>query len=83
MARSDKILMGVIGLLVIAGFFASIVAMALVEIPAANKDPFMQLVGSLGTMAGLVVGYWYGSSHGSSVKTDLLSQSQGGKPENV
>jgi membrane protein DedA with SNARE-associated domain len=81
MVSSDRFIMGLIGLLVLAGFFASIGAMVVVEIPASNKEPLMLLVGSLGTMAGLVVGYWYGSSHGSSVKTDLLSQSQTtGKP---
>lgn len=69
--------MGLIGLLVLLGFFASIVTLTLRAIPVENKDPLMLLVGSLGTMAGLVVGYWYGSSHGSSMKTDLLA----GKPE--
>lgn len=71
-----KFVAAVVGVLVLLGFFSAISALVLREIPVANKEPLMLLVGSLGTMAGMVVGYFYGSSSGSDRKTELMAGGQ-------
>lgn len=68
-----------VGILVLLGFFAAVGAMVFIDIPTASKEPLMLLVGALSTMAGSVVGYFYGSSAGSDRKTELLSQPGGGQ----
>jgi hypothetical protein len=45
-------------------------------LPADNKDIVNIAIGSLLTMAGNVVGYFFGSSKGSSDKTALLGQNK-------
>ncbi len=39
-----------------------------------SSEPLLVMLGSLGTAWVAVVNYWFGSSHGSSVKTEVLSQ---------
>lgn len=45
-----------------------------IEIPANNREPLMLVIGFLIAKAGTVVDYFFGSSKGSSDKTDLLNQ---------
>jgi hypothetical protein len=42
-------------------------------VPKENHDAFMQSTGAIITWGGGVVGYWIGSSKGSSEKTQLLN----------
>lgn len=42
-------------------------------VPKENHDAFMQSTGAIITWGGAVVGYWIGSSKGSSDKTQLLN----------
>ncbi len=39
-----------------------------------SSEPLLVMLGSLGTAWVAVVNYWFGSSHGSSVKTEVMSQ---------
>ncbi len=45
------------------------------QLPAGSETILNMLLGTLAAMATSVVGYWVGSSAGSSRKTDLLYQS--------
>lgn len=56
--------------------FATLAIMVLLrEVPEGNRDIANIMLGTLGTMAAHVVGYWVGSSSESRVKTALLAQS--------
>jgi len=62
---------------IIGGFFGAIIALIALKIVApANTvatDPILSMLfGSLSTNAGLVVGYFFGSSRGSDTKTDMI-----------
>lgn len=51
-----------IGLLVLAMFCGALVIMTFYTIPADNRDVVIQLVGGINTLAGLVIGYYFGST---------------------
>jgi hypothetical protein len=67
---------GAIAFTVLAGFFAVIWALIYAK-PAdgSMKEAMLIMVGSLGTMAGGVVNYFFGSSTGSARKDELLASS--------
>lgn len=62
--------------LITGGFFALIAALLFVNIPADSKTILYVLVGSLGTAWTGVCAYYFGSTKGSQVKTDLLAKAQ-------
>lgn len=51
-----------IALLVLALFGGAIIVMTFVMIPEANRDAVIQLVGGVNTLAGLVIGFYFGKS---------------------
>lgn len=51
-----------IALLVLALFGGAIVVMTFVMIPPENRDAVIQLVGGVNTLAGLVIGFYFGKS---------------------
>lgn len=65
------------GLLVLLMLAALIAALVYIPIPGPNENTLVQLVGTMSTLAGLVVGYYFGSSDGSRRKTEML----GSQPE--
>jgi vacuolar-type H+-ATPase subunit I/STV1 len=42
------------------------------NLPDANREVFMHLMGMIDTAAGLVIGYYFGSSKGSADKTKMM-----------
>ena len=61
-----------VSVIVLALFSAVCVLLFLKGSP--NSDALSQLVGGLVQLAGMVVGFWVGSSVGSMHKTDLLKR---------
>lgn len=61
----------VVSMLVIVGFFGAIVVLMVrqVDIQPAIRDVLLVLIGVLAGSFKEVVGYWLGSSHGSTLKT--------------
>jgi len=51
-----------IGLLVLAMFAGALIIMTFFTIPDQNRDVVIQLVGGVNTLAGLVIGYYFGST---------------------
>mgnify|MGYP001615339757 CR=1 FL=1 len=77
-ATNKERFMYILGGLVV-GFSAGIVILLIFQtVPQSNLQIVNIALGSLMTMAGSVVGYFFGSSKGSSDKTALLAN---GKPE--
>ncbi len=72
--------MFVLAWVVIGGWLGMMVGLILLKLfaPAANvaTDPILSMLfGSLSTNAGMVVGYFFGSSRGSDTKTDMIYNS--------
>lgn len=66
-----------LGALVVLGLYFIIAGLLAIEIPEQNRDAMMILLGVAGGQFANVVGYFYGSSKGSSDKNELMSN----KPE--
>lgn len=52
----------VIALLVLALFGGAVVVMTFVIVPPENRDAVIQLIGGVNTLAGLVIGYYFGKA---------------------
>jgi hypothetical protein len=55
------------------GFFLALLGLNLMPIPAENRATIYSMVGSLGTVWILVMGYYFGSSRGSDDKTKVIA----------
>jgi membrane protein YqaA with SNARE-associated domain len=67
---------GAIAFTILSGFFAVIWALIYVKTSGVMNEAMLIMVGSLGTMAGGVVNYYFGSSSGSARKDEIMA-SQG------
>ena len=74
MKTIQDIYMYLLGALVVAGFFLLLYLLVYQAVPEINKDILNIVVGALIGMAGNVVNYFFGSSKGSSDKTQLLNK---------
>ena len=68
---------GALAICIIAGFFAVLIllGLSLVEFDMSNQSALV-LVGALSSSFGQVVSWYFGSSEGSSRKTDLLMRKE-------
>ncbi len=62
----------ILGGIIIAGFFVVLAAMVTRRLPPGAETEFSIMLGALATMTAAVVNYFFGSSAGSKVKTELL-----------
>jgi hypothetical protein len=58
----------------VLGFFGILTALIFVDIPPTAKDVLYVMIGVLGTLVTGVVQYYFGSSSGSSSKSDTIQQ---------
>jgi len=72
--RAKSIFQYVLGSLIVIGFFVLMVVLVYTSVPDQNKDLLNLVVGALIGSFATVVGYFYGSSLGSSDKNELLKQ---------
>ncbi len=72
MEKAKDVFQYALGAIIIVGFFALMIILAAREIPTENKDLLNLVVGALIGSFATIVGYFYGSSKGSSDKNDLL-----------
>lgn len=61
-----------LGAIIVIGFFILLYALLRLSIPEANKDILNIVVGALIGSFTSIVGYFYGSSLGSSEKNEML-----------
>ena len=64
----------VLGALIVLGFFILMVVLVYKNVPSENKDLLNLVVGALIGSFATVVGYFYGSSLGSSEKNEMLQK---------
>lgn len=50
------------------------------EMPAANREPMLMLLGIISTNVGQVVGFFFGTSYGSQKKSEAITELTKGKP---
>lgn len=65
-----------VGLSVMASFLFLQYVLINVSIPAENRDIFIHMVGMIDTAVGLVIGYYFGSSKGSTHKNSWVGNKQ-------
>jgi len=71
---TKEVYMYALAALVVLGFFALIYILTKVEVPEDNTQPLNLVIGALIGSFTSVVGYFFGSSKGSSDKTELLTK---------
>lgn len=64
----------ILAYLVTVGFFAVLGYMIIHGLPVVGAEPLLIMLGSLGTAWTAIVSYYYGSSSGSQMKTELLNR---------
>lgn len=72
----DKI-PGILGLLIVFGFFGLLGTMMFVDIPDENETVLNIMLGALGILTGQVGNYYFGSSSSSQKKNDMLAAKVG------
>jgi hypothetical protein len=63
---------GFLAILVTFGFFGLLVYLFHYDVPQGNKDILNIMLGSLGTAWVMVMTFYFGDSHGSQTKTQML-----------
>lgn len=67
---------GTLAVLITLGFFGILIGMMAGGLKADENQALLIMLGALGAAWGAVVNYYFGSSHGSQQKNELLSQAQ-------
>jgi uncharacterized membrane protein YbhN (UPF0104 family) len=75
--KSKDIFQYILGALIVAGFFVLLYLLISTEVPEKNTNVLNLVIGALIGSFTTIVGYFYGSSKGSSEKTELLSKKPG------
>jgi hypothetical protein len=70
----------IVSVLVMAGFGAALALLFLAKLPTEGRDMALLLYGGINSMASAIVGYWVGSSMGSSRKDQTISDLAKTKP---
>jgi len=73
MKRKDVPMYILAGLIVI-GYFGLLGVLAFKGVPSENNDLYNTAMGALLVAFATVVGYWFGSSKGSSDKNEIISK---------
>lgn len=63
-----------LGGVIVAGFFILLYILIKTEVPEKNADVLNLVIGALIGSFSTIVGYFYGSSKGSSEKTEMLGK---------
>jgi len=74
--KQKEIYMYALGALVVVGFYFILFIMFSKVLPTENKEIGLLVIGALVAKFGDVVNYFFGSSKGSSDKTEMLKQKQ-------
>lgn len=65
---------GLLAMLVTGGFFAILIGMMSGRLNVSDQQALLILLGALSTSWGAVVNFYFGSSHGSQLKSELMAK---------
>jgi len=74
-AATQSIVPAALTWLIVAGFTTVMALLFLKDVPSANRDIIVYMVGQLSGFAGAVVAFWFGTTRESAKKTELIAQS--------
>jgi len=74
MKKLQELYMYILGGLIVLGFFSLLIVLVTVKIPVENSSLINICVGALIGSFTSIVGYFFGSSQGSKIKTEMLNQ---------
>jgi hypothetical protein len=69
-----------LALLILALFGGSIIVLTFIVVPDVNRDAIIQLVGGVNTLAGLVIGFYFGKSASEDKPTPVQIEQPAGSP---
>jgi uncharacterized membrane-anchored protein len=76
MKKTDNLFMIILGSVIVLGFFGLVALLLTFEVKEANQNILYLVAGGLMAAFGSVVNYYFGSSHGSKIKTeDMIAKS--------
>lgn len=67
-----------LSILVTAGYFGILIGMMLGDLKVSDSQALLLMLGSLGTGWGMVMAFWFGTTHDSGRKTDMLASAATG-----
>ena len=65
-----------LSILVTVGYFGVLIGMMTKVLQVADSQALLIMLGSLGTAWGMVMAFWFGTTRGSEVKTEMLAKSE-------
>ena len=76
----QQIFQYVLGAIIVIGFFTLLITLVYQSIPTENTSVLNLVIGALIGSFTTIVGYFYGSSKGSSDKNDLINKNKNENP---
>lgn len=74
--KGKEVYMYALGALVVIGFFVLVILVFIFEIPSLNREIGLMTIGALIGNFNSIIAYFFGSSKGSSDKTELLTKKE-------
>jgi hypothetical protein len=65
-----------LSILVTVGYFGVLIGMMTKVLQVADSQALLIMLGSLGTAWGMVMAFWFGTTRGSEVKTEMLAKAE-------
>lgn len=72
--ETKSIIPGVLAIVIVGGFFAILTAMMLGKLTVDDQQSLLILLGALSAGFGSVLNFYFGSSHGSQAKSEMLAR---------
>lgn len=68
--------LGFLTFYLVSAFLGAFVVMFLKEVPTANRETVVYMVGQLSGFTGATIAFWFSSTIGSARKTELLARAE-------
>lgn len=76
---TQSVIPGSLAVLITCGFFGILIGMMLGKLNVSDQQALLILLGALASSWGAIVNFYYGSSHGSQIKSELLAKADPAK----